>query len=86
MSQAKPILVMPRRASLGEQRNDHQLATARRFKETNRIMVAMDENELSEQLDRLGALPEASRIGPYASAELLSAISRFIAGEGQSSQ
>ena len=29
----KPLIVMPRRASLGEQRNEHQLATARRLQE-----------------------------------------------------
>lgn len=82
MSQAKPILVMPRRAEFGEQRNDHQLATARRFKQTKSVVVAMDEVELVAQLDCLEALEAAARIGPYASPELLSALGRFVAGEG----
>ena len=31
LEMGKPLLVMPRRAELGEHRNDHQLATAMRF-------------------------------------------------------
>jgi UDP-N-acetylglucosamine transferase subunit ALG13 len=31
LEMGKPLLVMPRRAALGEHRNDHQLATAHRF-------------------------------------------------------
>ena len=49
----KPILVMPRRAALGEVRNDHQLATARRFLARNYISVAFEETELHKQLDNL---------------------------------
>ena len=63
MSQGKPILVMPRRASLNEHRNDHQLATARRFKEMGRVLVAMDEQELDAQLSRVESIPTAPRIG-----------------------
>lgn len=81
MSQGKPILVMPRRASLNEHRNDHQLATARRYKEMGRILVAMDEHELDEQLSRLESVPAASRIGLYASPELLSVVRAFLAGD-----
>ena len=78
MSQGKPILVMPRRASLNEHRNDHQLATARRFKEMGHILVAMDEHELDAQLSRLESMPAASRIGLYASPELLSVVRTFL--------
>src|SRR5687768_7811288 len=49
----KPILVMPRRATLGEQRNEHQLATARRLSELGKVTVAMDEADLRARLDRL---------------------------------
>src|SRR3954452_10402842 len=38
----KRIIVMPRRASMGEQRNDHQMATAKRFAQQGRIEVAFD--------------------------------------------
>jgi exopolysaccharide biosynthesis glucuronosyltransferase PssE len=81
MSQGKPILVMPRFASLNEHRNDHQLATARRFRELGRILVAMDAQELDEQLNRLESIPTASRIGIYASPELLATVRAFLRGE-----
>src|SRR5690606_18210114 len=42
----KPILVMPRLGDLAETRNDHQVATARRFGELGAVHVAMDESEL----------------------------------------
>lgn len=81
MSQSKPILVMPRRASLNEHRNDHQLATARYFKELGRILVAMDEQELDAQLSRIESTPMASRIGRYASPELLAAVRTFLSSD-----
>lgn len=42
----KPILIMPKRASLGEQRNEHQLATARRFRRSAHLRVAEDTTQL----------------------------------------
>lgn len=74
----KPILVMPRRAALGEQRNDHQLATARRLSSIGKVDVAMDESDLRDHLDRLDELKAREPIGPYASAELIESIRRFI--------
>jgi exopolysaccharide biosynthesis glucuronosyltransferase PssE len=74
----KPILVLPRQAKLNEHRNDHQLATARRFKELGRIMVAMDEKELMTQLQTLDSIGPSARIGPYATDELLSRVRQFI--------
>ena len=84
MSQGKPILVMPRSASLSEHRNDHQLATARHFRELGRIPVAMDEQELDAQLSRLESIPTASRTGLYASRELLAVVRTFLSGESVS--
>lgn len=46
----KPIIVMPRKCSLGEHRNDHQFATVKRFGELGHITVANDENELTSYL------------------------------------
>ena len=40
----KPMLIMPRQASLGEHRNDHQLATAKWLGGTPGITVAWDES------------------------------------------
>ena len=74
----KPILVMPRRASLGEQRNEHQLATARHLSELGKINVAMDEAELRAMLDGLAQLRPRERIGAYASNSLITALRDFI--------
>jgi len=49
----KPLIVMPRQADLGEHRNDHQFATAKRFLALNYIMVAFTEAELAEKITRL---------------------------------
>lgn len=74
----KPILVMPKKASLGEQRNEHQLATAGRMRDLGKVAVAFDENELREQLDRLGDVVPAQKISPFASDSLITGIRSFI--------
>jgi UDP-N-acetylglucosamine transferase subunit ALG13 len=74
----KPLLVMPRRAALGEQRNDHQLATAKRFAALGRIVVAFDETELSAKLDELDEMAAGDPIGPYAADGLITAVRGFV--------
>jgi UDP-N-acetylglucosamine transferase subunit ALG13 len=74
----KPILVMPRRADLGEHRNDHQLATARRFHQQGRIAVAFDEHELVDSLNNLHRIHRPRRLGSGASPTLLERIRSFI--------
>jgi UDP-N-acetylglucosamine transferase subunit ALG13 len=74
----KPILVMPRRASLGEQRNEHQLATARRLAELGKINVALDETELYSMLDSLSEFRPRAKIGAYANNSLIAALREFI--------
>ncbi len=73
-----PVLVMPRRAALGEQRNDHQLATARRLAERGLVNVAMDETELSDRLDACARLGAAQRISPVAPPPLVDFLRGFI--------
>lgn len=84
MTTGKPILVMPRRGDLRETRNDHQIATATRFREMGRVAVAFDENELSTQLDGLDTLKSVSCVGPWASEQLISSIRTFITGDTES--
>lgn len=48
----KPIILMPRRAALGEHRNDHQLATVSALKGRHGIYIADDEAELPGLLAR----------------------------------
>lgn len=74
----KPILVMPKMARLGEHRNEHQLATARRMAELGGVHVAYDEHELRQRLDHLDELASGPRIGTYASDSLVSGIRGFI--------
>lgn len=76
----KPILVMPRLAALGEQRNDHQLATARQFSGLGKVNVAMDESELLSKLDSIGELRPQEKIGAYANDSLIAALQEFIDG------
>lgn len=46
----KPILIFPRRADLGEHRNDHQLATAAALKQVPGVYVALTADELRAKL------------------------------------
>lgn len=79
----KPIVVMPRRGEFRETRNDHQVATAVRFRELGKVHVAMDEHELPARLDALDGLSAAERIEPVASPELLRAVADFVHGRGE---
>lgn len=53
LESTKPLLLMPRLASYGEHRNDHQLATVSRLSHFSNIHVADDDHELLNMLDKL---------------------------------
>lgn len=55
----KPVIVMPRKASLGEHRNEHQLATARHLDGHEGVYVAHDRAQLATLL-QIQDLPPAS--------------------------
>lgn len=74
----KSVLVMPRKAALQETRNDHQVATAKRFLEMKLISVAFNENELRDKLDHINELKSLARIGTGASLKLIKTIQDFI--------
>ena len=74
----KPILVMPRLGRLHETRNDHQLATALRFKALAKVAVAEDEGELHVMLNRAGTIGAGWLIEQDASDELLATITHFL--------
>lgn len=76
----KPVLVMPRRASLRETRNDHQIATSEQFLSFDSVEVAWDENELKTKLEGIDKLRGSPRIESYASGELVKVIREFIDG------
>ena len=74
----RPVLVMPRRASLRETRNDHQLATVRRLEALDGVAVALAEEDLEAQLDRLSDLKAGTSIRRDASPELIRALREFL--------
>ena len=77
----KPLIVMPRLARLGEHRNEHQIATARKMEALGYIYVANNAIELKQHMDHLihHKFPEPlHQLGSYASEELLASISDFI--------
>lgn len=49
----KPIVIVPRRAALGEHRNDHQLATVKWLGNRPGIYPVLDEAELPAQVQRI---------------------------------
>lgn len=73
----KPIIIFPRIAALGEHRNEHQLATAEKFKELGSVYVAMNAKELKALLLQKDLKPLAE-IGEYASPSLIESIEDFI--------
>ena len=56
----KPLIVMAREFKFGEHRNDHQVATAARFKDFPNITVVADEQALVQALNAFDAAAQAS--------------------------
>lgn len=72
----KRVIVMPRRASLGEHRNDHQLATAARLGHLKGLEVAHDARALSQALaQRTARRHDVTVSEPHP--QLIDAIRRF---------
>lgn len=76
----KPILVMPKRASLGEHRSEHQVATARRMADLGLVHMADDEEDLRGQLDRLDSIRPVQPIGPHAPPAFTKRLHAYIHG------
>jgi UDP-N-acetylglucosamine transferase subunit ALG13 len=77
----KPVVVMPRLAEHGEHRNDHQVATAKRFLDSGMVSVAWDENHLRKLLDELSSLTMSAAIDTQASPYLIERMREFISAE-----
>lgn len=82
LENGKPILVLPRRADLGEHRNDHQLATARRFEGHEGVLVAFTTEDLIDRLNRLEEITAPGVLRRDAAPELLDAIRAFVQERG----
>ena len=70
----RPLIVLPRRADLGEHRNDHQLATVVRLTERGLVDAARDEVELVDWLDRRIDTATRRQLGPDADPRLIAAV------------
>ena len=80
LTAAKPIIVLPRKASLGEHRNDHQIATVRELSDRGRVHAAADEAELRSMLDNVSELPPLPALRDAADDALIGFIRGFIRG------
>ncbi len=69
----KPVIVLPRQASLGEHRNDHQVATAEQMSELGYVFYAHDYDEM-KALIMAENLPPLRKISKQASPRLIQAI------------
>ncbi len=74
----KPILIMPRKAALGEHRNDHQLATASRFETRGYVNVAWNEQEVADKLDAIDKWRRGDGLHKWASPALVGRVREFL--------
>lgn len=77
LKQKKPIIIIPRLASLKEHRNDHQMATAMRMHELGYVYVAYDKAQLNELINRKDLKP-LKEIGDLASTSLINSLNKSI--------
>ena len=79
--QGKPIVVLPRRAALGEHTSDHQVETVGWLRGKPGIHVADTEAELPARIAAAAAAAAAGdRMAPTADPAFIARIRRFIAG------
>lgn len=74
----KPLLVLPRRAELGETRNDHQIATAAHFEQSGHVLLASDETQILDRLDQVERFRPSAHLDLDAAPELIERIRGFL--------
>ena len=79
---SKPILLFPRRAALGEHRNDHQLATVAQLKGRPGVIVVEKESELREGI-AAGLTLDLVETPPVPKREMLRQSLRSFIAEGR---
>ena len=83
LHEGKPIVVMPRRAHLHEQRNDHQQATVQMLGDRPGIYVAEDETRLAETIRQAlkdVRAPDRPRLSELADPAFTDALRAFLLG------
>ncbi len=80
MALPRRILVLPRRATLNEQRNDHQYATARKLEGRPNVFVAWSESEIGSKIEAIRSMPRQHEmsVAPHAQESLIKSVRRFI--------
>jgi UDP-N-acetylglucosamine transferase subunit ALG13 len=75
-----PLLIMPRLAEKGEHRNNHQLATVKRFSNFSLIKIVDDEKQLLSTLDQMlkNKALNTDKVITTVSEELITTIKNFI--------
>lgn len=81
----KPIIIMPRRADIGEHRNDHQSDTAAEMAALSNVHVVKDAAQLGQTLTTLlqQAPASAAVLSSSAQPQLLAALRDFIWAEAR---
>jgi len=77
LSNSKPIIIIPREYSLGEHRNDHQVATAKKLMQKDGVFVCSDLVKLHDTINNI----ENSKTGTlnqYAAPSVLEKLNKFI--------
>lgn len=76
----KQMLLMPRQASLREHTTEHQLHTAKKFRETPGLMIVDDDSTLQREMSRLIVTPmtELANIDSFAPDAMTARISSFL--------
>ncbi|MEM7621500.1 MAG: glycosyltransferase [Pseudomonadota bacterium] len=69
-----PIIIMPRKYEFKEHRNNHQMATVKRFANIAGVYVADDEKELTQLLHQIGVLKTPSGINDYADDNMIESL------------
>lgn len=74
----KPLIIMPRKASLGEHRNEHQMATAGWVKDKQGVYVAWEAEDLINLLNQADTLTVGEDLSDFASEELIDNLKLFL--------
>lgn len=79
----KPLVVLPRDAKLGEHRNDHQMATAKKMSALNYVKAVYSAEALTELIDLVindNISLKSKKITSYASEALIGELKQLFSG------
>ncbi len=78
---AKPVLVLPRKSSLDDTRNEHQFGTAKRLTDLGLIQSIAETSGLSTVISAIRSSPRLGKVETRPSENLLKELSVFISSE-----